>query len=595
MSETRPPRESNRSSCGEHITVLHGSQTGNSAWLAEQYATRLNELGFRATNVCMSRFPGSGMTEVKTLLVLISTSHNGEPPDSAAPFCQFLLGDEAPGLENVRYSVLALGDITYKDFFCTIGRELDARLAALGAERIHPRAECDVDFEPTANAWFEGVLKVLGGTSESKGRRTGIAPTEGSKATITSRAVHAAPGVSRSPTAAATAPGVAAAPSRSGSTAATAVRYSRKTPFHAEVLENRNLNGPGSDRETRHLRLSLEGSGLTFEPGDSLGICPMNDPRLVEQLIEALGYDGGELVGLDGEQCSIRDALAKCCEITVANRSLREKARQRSGTGRTEVTAGPDGDRWAAPLKGLDLLDLIRDFSLRGIGPQQLVNALRRMPPRLYSCANSTKEHPEEAHVTVSVVRYRAGGRDRAGVCSVQCAERAKPGDRLPVYVNPNPYFRLPKDPETPIIMVGPGTGCAPFRAFLQERDRVGAKGNTWLFFGARCRATDFLYADQWQSWLRRGLLTRLDVAFSRDAPQKVYVQHRMRENGSELFAWLQQGAHYYVAGDKSQMAPAVHQTLRQIVEEEGGLDRESAQQYLDDLQRDRRYQRDLY
>ncbi len=557
------------------ITLLEGSQTGNATWLAGLYAARLEEHGYRVTCCSMSQFPDVDLTRADTLLVLIGTFVNGEPPDSAAPFCRFLLEGDPPSLQGLRYSVLALGDTTYKDCFCTIGRRLDARLERLGAERFYPRVECDVDFEETADAWFEGVLDVLLNRPHSE------QPAEDGKHVDS----PAGTGVPVSIRAATIATQAATAKQ------ATSGGYSRKNPFPAKVLENRNLNGPGSDRETRHLRLSLEDSGFAFEPGDSLGIYPTNHPRLVEELIGELGYDGDERVVVGQERHTLRDALSRHCEITVATGGLAEQFREWSKAGQSGVpeTGQPRS------MAGRDLLDLVRDFSLRGIPAQQLVSALRRLPARLYSFANCPRAHPDEAHVTISALRYRSGGRDRYGVCSVECAERIQPGDRLPVYVNANPYFRLPADPSTPVIMVGPGTGCAPFRAFLQQREQCGAKGNNWFFFGVRRQATDFLYRDDWHAWQRRGLLTRLDVAFSRDTPQKAYVQHLMNEHGKELFAWLEQGAHLYVAGDEKRMAPAVHQTLLEIVRREGGRDQGQAEDYVNNLQRDRRYQRDLY
>jgi len=556
------------------VTLLYGSQTGNAAWLAAEHAGRLKRQGIRAARRCMSEYPAGELARAKNLLVLISTHGEGDPPDAASALWQLIFSERAPQLPELRYSVLALGDITYDEHFCTAGRRIDERLEELGATRLFPRADCDVDFEEPAEEWFGGVTRALLG-------QRGAAPGQPAPAHV--------------PDAPAPADTTAAAAPSPAARRAARPSYSRKNPFPAEVLENRDLNGPGAVRETRHLSLSLTGSGLKFEPGDSMGVYPTNHPRLVDELLEELGYSGEEPVAAGGERCSLRDALTEHCEITVLSRPLVEHVAGFAEHPLSEVLAGRQCDGPADYMKGRDLLDVLRDVRPEHIPAQELVSALRRLPARLYSIASSQKAHPDEAHLTITAVRYQAHGRDRYGVCSVQCAERVRPGERLPIYVNSNPYFRMPPDPDTPIIMIGPGAGVAPFRAFLEEREAAGAKGRTWLFFGARHARSDFLYQADWQRWQQSGVLTRMDVAFSRDTPQKVYVQHRMCEHAKDLFAWLEEGAYFYVCGDERRMAPDVHRTLLEIVEQQGSLARAQAEAYVADLQRERRYQRDVY
>ncbi len=548
----------------QEITILFGSQTGSAAWLAAEYCRRLQSQGFQVARRCMSEYRGDELKEVKNLLVLISTHLNGSPPDTAVAFCEFLLGGQAPQLPDLRFSVLALGDITYEEY-CTVGKQLDRRLEELGAQRLHPRVDCDVDFEETAETWLDGVIHALGG-------HCAVSPIHPTPAPV---AINTAP-ATREP-------------------CVTRPSYSRENLFQAEVLENRSLTGPESDGEVRHLRLSIAGSGLRFEPGDSLGIYPRNHPQLVEELLDALGYGGKERVAMGSEECSMQEALSSHCEITVLPRPLLEGLARFAHGRLNDLLQDQRRDELAALIDGRDLLDLVREFSLAGIPAQELVSLLRRLPARLYSIATSRKVNPDEVQLAVAVVRYRRGGRNRYGVCSVQCAERAEPGDRLPVYVNSNPYFRLPSDPDASIIMVGPGVGVAPFRAFLQEREQTGAGGRNWLLFGARRRRTDFLYESDWRRWQSQGVLTRMDVTFSRDTQQKMYVQHRMMEHGKQLVSWLEAGAYLYVCGDQKRMAPHVHVALLKIVERETGLDRDRAAAFVTTLQRERRYQRDVY
>ena len=552
--EERPAPAAVRS-IPKEVTILFGSQTGNAQNLAKKAGKTLEERGFQVTVSAMSDFKPNNLKKVKNLLIVVSTHGEGDPPDNALTFHEFVHGKRAPKLEDFRYSVLALGDSSY-EFFCQTGKDFDKRLEELGGTRITPRVDCDLDFEEPAAEWAEAVLA---GLSE---------------------------GESSSPSPAAAASVSASAPAESV--------YSRSNPFRAEVLENLNLNGRGSNKETRHLEISLEGSGLTYQPGDSLGVYPENDPELVDLLLAEMSWDPEEAVRVKEETVTLKEALTAHFEITVLTKPLVEKAAKLSGNEELQQLVS-DSNQLKSYMDGRDLIDLVRDFKPWNSSAQEFVSILRKMPARLYSISSSFEANPDEVHLTIGAVRYDAHGRERKGVCSILCAERLQPGDTLPVFIQHNENFKLPENPDTPIIMVGPGTGIAPFRSFMQEREESGADGKSWLFFGDQHFVTDFLYQTEWQKWLKDGVLTKLDVAFSRDGDEKVYVQHRMQENSKELFQWLQEGAAVYICGDEKNMAHDVHNTLIDIIEKEGGISRDQASEYLADMQKNKRYQRDVY
>ncbi|MDQ0889551.1 sulfite reductase (NADPH) flavoprotein alpha-component [Paenibacillus sp. V4I9] len=552
------PLATNAPVISKEVTVLFGSQTGKSQGLAKKMSKKLEELGFQVTLSSMADFKSNNLKKIQNLLVLVSTHGEGDPPDNAISFHEFLHSKRAPKLEDLRFSVLSLGDTSY-ELFCQTGKDFDKRLEELGGKRLAPRVDCDVDFDEPAAEWMSSVLSSLSEAS------SGSTVVSGAQAAVES---------------------------------GTESEYSRTNPFQAEVLENLNLNGRGSDRETRHIEISLEGSNLQYEPGDCLGIYPENHPRLVDELIEAMGWKAEELVTINknGDKRSLREALLHNYEITVLTKPLLEQvAKLTSSNGLQELLAAGREQDLKTYINGRDLLDLVQDYSLKGVSAGEFVAILRKMPARLYSIASSSKAFPDEVHVTVRTVRYETQGRERYGVCSVQLAERIKSGETLPVYIQNNPNFKLPENSETPIIMIGPGTGVAPFRAFLGEREETGAEGKSWLFYGDQHFSTDFLYQIEWQKWLKDGVLTRMDVAFSRDTDQKVYVQHRMLEKSAELYKWLQEGAIVYVCGDEKKMAHDVHATLATIIEQEGGFSSEEAAEYLTRMQQQKRYQRDVY
>jgi sulfite reductase (NADPH) flavoprotein alpha-component len=550
------PTVSTTKPISKEVTILYGSQTGNAQGLAGKAAKTLEGNGFQVTVSSMSDFKPNNLKKVKNLLIVASTHGEGEPPDNALSFHEFLHGKRAPKLEDFRFSVLSLGDSSY-EFFCQTGKDFDQKLEELGGTRLYQRVDCDLDFDEPAAEWLEGVLS---GLSEVQGG--------------------------------------SAAPVQAASTQAIESEYSRTNPFKAEVLENLNLNGRGSNKETRHLEISLEGSGITYEPGDSLGIYPENDPVLVDTLIEELKFDSTENVTVNkqGEVKSLKEALISNFEITVLTKPLLEQALQLSGNAELQELLSPGNeDKVKAYQDGRDLLDLVKDFGPWNVSAQDFISILRKMPARLYSISSSLSANPEEVHLTIGAVRYDAHGRERNGVCSILCAERLQPGDTLPIYIQNNQNFKLPTNADTPIIMVGPGTGVAPFRSFMQEREENGAEGKSWMFFGDQHFVTDFLYQTEWQKWLKDGVLTKMDIAFSRDTEEKVYVQHRMLEHSKELFEWLQEGAAVYICGDEKNMAHDVHNTLLEIIEKEGSMSHDQAVEYLANMQQQKRYQRDVY
>jgi sulfite reductase (NADPH) flavoprotein alpha-component len=371
--------------------------------------------------------------------------------------------------------------------------------------------------------------------------------------------------------------------------------HDKRNPFLATVIDNIPIVGRHSTKETRHIEIDLAGSGLVYEPGDALGLAALNEPQVVAALIEATGLSGDAQVSIKGNSKPLAEALERDLEITAATPRFLEQWAKLSGSSELETLRQEDrAAERAAFLYGHHVVDIVRKFPVPGVEAEALLAGLRPLQPRLYSIASSLSASPDEAHLTVSPVRYSLHGEPRSGVASAHLAERAEPGTQLPVYIQANPHFKLPA-PDVPIIMVGPGTGVAPFRAFLQEREAQDAGGKSWLFFGERNFKHDFLYQTEWQTWLKDGVLTSLDVAFSRDKAGKVYVQDRMRERAADLYAWLEEGAHVYVCGDANNMAPDVNEALIEIISSQGGIERENAEEYVRNLQRDHRYQRDVY
>jgi sulfite reductase (NADPH) flavoprotein alpha-component len=545
------------------LTILYGSQTGHAAELAKQMVKLAQQNGLAAHAVDMAVFRPPELKQVRQLAVLVSTYGDGKPPDLATNFYEFLHSRKAPKLEGMKFAVLGLGDSTYVNF-CQTGKDFDVRLEALGAERIHERAVCDLDYKAEAGVWIQSVLGKF--AQEIKGA---------AESSVASRSSV----------------GVAA------SAAETDAEFSDSMhPYPALILDSIVLNGRGSDKETRHIELSLESSGLVYEPGDSLGVVVENDPVVVNELIEALRLKPEEPVPDGTRDVSLETALARHYEITTVTPRFVERYAELADAVALRTLVQPEnrGDLFAY-LYGRHIIDVIQEFPAGGFDGKSLVAMLRKLQPRLYSLASSLAAYPGEAHLTVAVVRYESHGRMHKGVASAYLAERRSIDDTILVYRERNENFRLPANGTAPIIMVGAGTGIAPFRAFLQERQAVGSSGRSWLFFGDRHFRSDFLYQIEWQQMLTDGALSRMDVAFSRDQENKIYVQHRMLERAKEFYAWLEDGATLYVCGDANRMAPDVHEALLAILEREGGMSREQAEEYVLRMQQEKRYQRDVY
>lgn len=538
-----------------HITVVYGSETGNAQSLAEIFADRLVEHNYTVKLTAMDEIKQKEFKKVEDLFVITATHGEGDPPDNALTFHEFIHSRKAPKLENVRFSVLALGDESY-EYFCQTGKDFDAKLLELGAERLADRQDCDLDFDDLAEKWMNKNIEILN-------QSTGHGSTPTSTETVQS---------------------------------AKEKRYSKSNPYQAEVLENINLNGRGSNKEVRHVELLLDNYGESFEPGDCVVVLPQNEPEIVTLLIETLGWDKDIEIPIndDGDTLPLEKALTEHFEITKLTKPLLQKAAELFGN--TELLSQIDNAEWIQQyVDGRDVIDLLTEFPTSELKPETFYKLLRKLPAREYSIASSYEATPDEVHITVGAVRYEAHERTRKGVCSVQLAERIQPGDTLPIYLKKNPNFKFPFDEETPVIMIGPGTGVAPFRSYMQEREELGLSGNTWLFFGEQYFTTDFLYQTEWQAWLKDETLAKLDLAFSRDTEEKIYVQHRIAQQSELFYEWLQDGAAIYVCGDEKHMAKDVHDTIRSVIEQEGDMSEADAEAYLTQMKQEKRYQRDVY
>jgi len=529
-----PPR------AAEPITIVYASESGNSERLAADMAKLARKRGLKPTVVDMADLDLADLAKSRRLVVIAATWGEGEPPGRAAASYAALIGDDAPRLDGVEFAVLALGDTAYVEF-CAIGKAIDARLEALGGKRVADRADLDLDFAAPAARWIDGAL-------------TALVPAD-------------------------------AAASSGGQVIAVdfgAAAEPNLGPFEAEVTAHIDLNSSRSDKETIHLELAFDGKAPAYNPGDSLDLYPHNDPAYVDELLKAAGL---------GADAALREELIKERDVTTL--SLKTVETYAASTGHQYVKALVETGEARDWIAGRQLIDLIAHFPI-AITAEQLRALTRPLAPRAYSIASSRREVGDEAHLLVSAVRYASHGRDREGVASGYVAERLKKGARVRVKLRPNKHFALPAA-DRDIIMVGPGTGIAPFRAFVQERRAAAATGKSWLFFGDRNYTHDFLYQLEWQDALKDGALTRMDVAFSRDTPEKVYVQNRIWERRRDLVEWLDKGAYLYVCGDAKQMAKDVRSTLVRAYADVKGIAPELAEKAVVELERGKRYLQDVY
>ena len=532
-------------------TVFYATETGNSRRIADKLAEQSKQAGLSVNVVNLREFRPRGLSKIENAMFVIATHGIGEPPEGSELFFDYLSSDKAPRLENLNYSVLALGDSSYADF-CEIGKVLDERLQQLGATAVVERVDCDLDFDNPAAAWSTRVVDYA---------------RENSTAVELPRTAHL---------------------KSVDSVTSIASSVSRDKPFNAEILTQQKITGRDSTKDVRHIELDLEGSGMSYLPGDSLGVITKNPPQLVDALLQPLNFKGDENIVINGSQTNLRDALLNEKEITILSRPLLDA---------TAVTQPrlksilEHRERFTDYLKTRQLIDLVHEFPIERQA-QEFVDTLRGLTPRLYSIASSPDANPDEAHLTVAVVDYKKFGRQHWG-----SASNFLVGDtaRAPIYVEANDRFRLPTDGNTPIIMIGAGTGVAPYRAFIEHRQEHGHTGDNWLLFGDRNFSSDFLYQLEWLRYRKDGILSKLNVAFSRDQDRKIYVQQRLAQNSSSVFRWLERGAHIYVCGDAEYMAADVHVALQGIVQEEGGLTEDRATEYLNELKQSNRYQRDVY
>ena len=546
------------------IAVLYGSQSGTAEGLARKIAKDLKEKGHVASLHSLEGYTPAALFSEKYAIFVASTYGEGEAPESARPFYEQLCLEHFPCCENLSYAVLALGDSSY-EHFCKFGIDLDNKLASLAGNRICERVDCDVDLDESFARWKEEFYKRIDEIVANRPART--------------------------------APSSVSVSGAGASSATTGSSYSRENPYLAQLVDKRALTCDVSTKLTLHLALNIKGSNLSYEAGDACGVIPQNDSRLVEEILHTLKFDGQVMVQLPkAGTTTLYDALLNHLQITRLTRKMLEAY---TTIGQCQNLACLLVPEQQAHLEKYTydrgLIDLLHDYPGVLRDPADLVAMLPKLSPRLYSISSSPKAHAGEIHTTVAVVRYRSHNRDRGGVCSTLLADRTNPGESLPVYIQPNKRFRLPSDPNQAMIMIGPGTGIAPFRAFLHERRALNHTGRNWLFFGERSAATDFLYKDELQSMHRDGHLTRLDLAFSRDQDRKIYVQDRMLEQSRELFRWLEEGASVYVCGDASRMAKDVDASLHAVIERERKCTRDEAAEYVHLLKDQQRYHRDVY
>ncbi|MHA2940389.1 assimilatory sulfite reductase (NADPH) flavoprotein subunit [Vibrio sp. RC27] len=535
------------------LTIIYASQTGNAKGVAEALEQDAAALDIPVQLFDASDYKGKDLAKETHVVIVASTNGEGEAPDNAIALHEFLQSKKAPKLDSLKYAVIGLGDSSY-EFFCQTGKDFDAFLSKQGATELLDRVDCDVDYEETAAEWRKQSLELI---KESLGSAQAVAVSS-------------------------------SAPVASGHS-----QYTKQNPYSAALLASQKITGRDSDKDVRHIEIDLDGSGLTYQAGDALGVWYENSSDLANEILAKVGLSGVESVDVDGESLSIHSALVTKFEITASNPQFVTKYAELSGSKKLQKLVD-DKDKLRSYAGETQVVDVLAEKKTK-LSADELVGLLRRLTPRLYSIASSQSEVDEEVHLTVGLVEYKQGDQSRLGGASSFLAQRLEEGGEVKVFIENNNNFKLPQDDNAPVIMIGPGTGIAPFRSFIQERDNRDAEGKNWLFFGDRTFTQDFLYQVEWQKYLKSGLLTQLDVAFSRDQHEKVYVQHRILENAEQVWQWLQDGAYVYVCGDATRMAKDVHDALISVAEQQGQLSREKAEEFINELRKAKRYQRDVY
>jgi sulfite reductase (NADPH) flavoprotein alpha-component len=538
------------------ITLISASQTGNARRLAEQLRDDLLAAKLNVNLVNAGDYKFKQIAQERLLIVVASTQGEGEPAEEAVALHKFLFSKKAPKLPETAFAVFGLGDTSY-EHFCQAGKDFDSKLAELGAQRLLDRVDADVEYQESAQQWRQQIVAALQARVPAQSATAAAVTQSGAVDEITS-----------SP-------------------------YSKTAPLTAQLSVQQKVTGRNSEKDVRHIEIDLADSGLRYQPGDALGVWFDNDPALVDELLALLWLKGDEQVSVDGQNLPLAQALRSHFELTQNTTLIVDKY---AALSRDEKLIALLADKPALQqyAKNTPIVDMVRQAP-SDLNADQLIALLRPLTPRLYSIASSQAETENEVHITVGVVRYDIDGRPRTGGASGYLADRLEVEGDIRVFIEHNDNFRLPANPETPVIMIGPGTGIAPFRAFMQQREADGASGKNWLFFGNPHFTEDFLYQVEWQRYVKEGLLTRIDLAWSRDQAHKIYVQDKLRAQGAELWNWIQQGAHIYVCGDANRMAKDVEQVLLDVVAEHGAMDTEQADEYLSELRLARRYQRDVY
>ncbi len=536
------------------ITLISASQTGNARRVAEALRDDLIAAKLNVTLINAGDYKFKQIANEKLLVVVASTQGEGEPAEEAVALHKYLFSKKAPKLENTAFAVFGLGDTSY-EFFCQSGKDFDAKLAELGGERLLDRVDADVEYQSAAAEWRARLVDVLKA-------RAPVASSAQAAASGAVNEVHTSP-------------------------------YTKEAPLSATLAVNQKITGRDSEKDVRHIEIDLGDSGLRYQPGDALGVWYQNDPALVKEIVELLWLKGTEPVTVEGKTLPLADALEWHFELTVNTANIVENYATLT---RSETLLPLVGDK--AQLQHYatttPIVDMLR-FSPAQLDADALIGLLRPLTPRLYSIASSQAEVESEVHITVGAVRFEVEGRARAGGASGFLADRVEEEGEVRVFIEHNDNFRLPENPQTSVIMIGPGTGIAPFRAFMQQRAADGAEGKNWLFFGNPHFTEDFLYQVEWQRYVKEGVLSRIDLAWSRDQKDKVYVQDKLRQQGAELWRWINDGAHIYVCGDANRMAKDVEQALLEVIAEFGAMDIEAADEFLSELRVERRYQRDVY
>lgn len=537
------------------VAVISASQTGNARKVAAELQQRLAAAGVNAVHAAAADYKPKNIAGEQLVLLVTSTQGEGEPPEEALSLYKLLSGKKAPQLSGLKFAVLGLGDSSYP-MFCGAGKSFDELLAKLGGERLLERQDCDLEYQAEAAAWLDKIVPLVGSLAAA-------------------------------PAAAATGTGNA---SGSPAPAAPASAYNKANPFPATLLARQKITGRDSEKDVRHIEIDLSGSGLQYRAGDALGVWFENDPAVVDEILAAVSLKGDEPVNAGGRGKTVREALLHDWEIGLNTPQFVQGYAEISGNPELKQAAA-DASAYAAanPIAGI-----VSQYPA-ALTAEQLAGLLRPLAPRLYSISSAPEEVGEEVHLTVGVLRYEHNGIPRTGTASGFLGERLEEEGSVRVFVEENPRFRLPENSDTPVIMIGAGTGVAPFRAFMQQRAANGDSGKNWMIFGNQHFTQDFLYQTEWQGWAKDGLLNKYDFAWSRDQEEKIYVQHKIREEAAELWQWLQQGAHIYVCGDASRMAKDVEQALLDTIAEQGGLSADDADEYLDNLRQEGRYQRDVY